>query len=80
MTPYEVLYGQNPPLHIPYLVGESSVNMVDRSLSTREAITQQLKFHIESVQQRMRDLANKHRSDRAFIVGDWVYMCHDPRP
>ena len=30
-TPYEVVYGQPPPIHLPYLPGESKVQLVDRS-------------------------------------------------
>ena len=32
-TPYEVVYGQSPPLHIPYMPGNSTVDSVDRSLA-----------------------------------------------
>lgn len=66
-----MLYGQKPPVHLPYLVGESAVEMVDRDLSAREAIIQLIKFHIARAQQRMKDVADKHRSDRSFEVGDW---------
>ncbi|XP_060202915.1 uncharacterized protein LOC132631349 [Lycium barbarum] len=52
--------------------------MVDRSLSAREAVIHLLKFHISQAQQRMRDTANKHRSDRCFEVGDWVYLKLQP--
>lgn len=34
--PYEILYGQPPPIYMPYLPGESSVVAVDRSLQKRE--------------------------------------------
>lgn len=40
--------------------------MVDKSLAAREA------------QLRMRDLADKDRSDRAFAVGDYVYLKLQP--
>lgn len=52
--------------------------MVDRDLSAREAIIQLIKFHIARAQQRMKDVANKHRSDRSFEVGDWVYLKLQP--
>ncbi|GJV94168.1 retrotransposon protein [Tanacetum coccineum] len=35
-TPYEVLYGQTPPIHIPYVSGESRVDTIDRTLTARE--------------------------------------------
>lgn len=43
MTPYEVLYGQPPPYHIPYLAGSSAVESVDRSLQQREVTIAMLK-------------------------------------
>ncbi|KAH0648827.1 hypothetical protein KY285_034075 [Solanum tuberosum] len=52
--------------------------MVDMSLEAREAIIELLKFHISRAQQRMKDLANKHRSDRVFAVSDWVYLKLQP--
>ncbi len=36
LTPFEVLYGQPPPLHVPYIAGNSKVKSVDRSLTSRE--------------------------------------------
>lgn len=77
-SPYEILYGQKPLLHVPYQAGEAVSEMVDRSLAAREAMVQLLKFHILRAQQRMKDLADKHRSDRSFEVGDWVYLKLQP--
>ncbi|XP_070007675.1 uncharacterized protein [Nicotiana sylvestris] len=69
---------QKPPIHLPYLVGEVVTDMVDRSIAAREAVIQLLKFHLARAQQRMKDMANKHRSDRSFVVGDWVYLKLQP--
>lgn len=77
-TPYEALYGQPLPLHLPYIQGDSDVVEVDRSLTTRELKLQLLKFHLERSQQRMVDQANKSRTDRQFHVGDWVYQKIQP--
>nr|GEZ49625.1 reverse transcriptase [Tanacetum cinerariifolium] len=35
-TPYEIVYGQSPPIHVPYIGGDSRVESVDRSLTARE--------------------------------------------
>nr|XP_009775422.1 PREDICTED: uncharacterized protein LOC104225346 [Nicotiana sylvestris] len=77
-TPYEALYGQKSPIHLPYLRGDTDVEMVDRSLEAKEAIIQLLKFHLARAQQRMKDTANQHRSERSFEVGDWVYLKLQP--
>lgn len=63
-TPYEALYGQPPPLHLPYVAGDSVIEEVDMSLLTREFKLQLLKHHLQRAQQRMTLQANKHRSDR----------------
>nr|XP_016507536.1 PREDICTED: uncharacterized protein LOC107825221 [Nicotiana tabacum] len=52
--------------------------MVDRSLEAREVVIQLLKFHIAGAQQRMKDMANKHITDRYFEVGDWIYLKLQP--
>ena len=77
-TPYEVVYCQTPPIHIPYVPGDSRVKGVDRSLQTREEAIQMLKFHLKRSQDRMQNQANKHRTDRHFDVGTWVYLKLQP--
>ncbi|XP_075078669.1 uncharacterized protein LOC142164595 [Nicotiana tabacum] len=52
--------------------------MVDMSLEAREAVIQLLKFHITRAQQRMKDTADKKRTDRSFSMGDWVYLKLQP--
>jgi len=32
LTPYEVLYNQAPPIHLPYLPGETNIAAMGRSL------------------------------------------------
>nr|KYP46228.1 Retrotransposable element Tf2 [Cajanus cajan] len=45
-TPYEIMYGQPPPIYLPYLPGESKVELVDRSLRKREEMLKLIKFHL----------------------------------
>ncbi|KAH0729666.1 hypothetical protein KY290_000785 [Solanum tuberosum] len=77
-SPYEALYGQQPPTHLPYLPGEAVDEEVDINLIAREFKTQLLRFHLDRAQQRMTDMANKHRSDRQFQEGYWVYLQIQP--
>ncbi|GJT85483.1 retrotransposable element Tf2 [Tanacetum coccineum] len=46
-TPFEVVYGQAPPIHLPYLPGESNLEVVDRSLLTREQTIQLLQTIVD---------------------------------
>ncbi|PNX64990.1 hypothetical protein L195_g054307, partial [Trifolium pratense] len=47
---------------------------VDRSLSAREDAIKLLIFHLLRAQNRMKQQADKHRSDRQFSVGDYVFL------
>lgn len=77
-TPYEVVYGQAPPLHVPYLPNAAVVESVDRSLAARKKVIHRLKHNLQKAQHRMKQLANKHRTETHFDVGDWVYVKLQP--
>ncbi|GKC97283.1 retrotransposable element Tf2 [Tanacetum coccineum] len=51
---------------------------MDRSLATREAIIDLLKFHLKRAQNRMKMVADKRRIKREFMVSDWVYLKLQP--
>lgn len=78
LTPYEGVYGKPPPLHLPYLQGESAVDEIYRSLQRREHMIDLVKFHLARAQTRMKNQADKKRSDRTFSVGDWVWLKLQP--
>ncbi|XP_039004684.1 uncharacterized protein LOC120131872 [Hibiscus syriacus] len=80
MTPYQALYAQEPPVHLPYMAGESVVASVDRSLQQQETAIKTLKFHLQRAQQRMKNQADKKRTDREFNIGDWVRGCQKLAP
>nr|GFB69692.1 reverse transcriptase [Tanacetum cinerariifolium] len=77
-TPYEAVYFRTPHIHVPYIPGDSRVKEVDRTLQAREEAIKVFKFHLKRSQDRMRNQANKHRTDRQFKVGDWVYLKLQP--
>ncbi|GKA48369.1 hypothetical protein Tco_0741327 [Tanacetum coccineum] len=57
-------YGQPPTFHDPYIAGTSNVEMVDRTLATREEAINLLKFHLRRAQDRMKAIADQSRIDR----------------
>ncbi|GJV75382.1 retrotransposon-related protein [Tanacetum coccineum] len=77
-TPYEIVYGQPPPLYIPYMSKDSRVDLVDKTLVAKEKAIDMLKFNLDKAQNRMKVQADKHRSEREFSVGDWVYLKLQP--
>ena len=77
-TPFEALYGYPPPMHIPYFRGDSSVHDVNESLLAQGAMMDVLKHHLGRAQKRMKQQHDRHRSDRQFALGDWVYLKLQP--
>nr|GEZ49807.1 retrotransposon-related protein [Tanacetum cinerariifolium] len=77
-TPYEAVYGKAPPIHIPYIGGESKVDLVDKTLSESEADVETFKFHISRAQSRMKSHDDKGRTDKQFDCGDWVFLKLQP--
>lgn len=74
MTPFESLYGYCPPMHTPYIIGSAELAKVNTYLVDREAHLKLLRFHLHRARHRMRQLANKKRTDRVFELGEWVYV------
>ena len=74
MTPFEALYGYAPPLHVPYLLGDSQIEAVDIALRDREDMIHLLKQNLEKVAARMKRQADKHREDKEYSIGDWVWL------
>ncbi|GKB87906.1 reverse transcriptase [Tanacetum coccineum] len=77
-TPFQTVYGQTPPLHIPYVNGETMVETVNRTARAREESLQMVKFHLKRAQDRMASQANKHRSDNVESIGDVTYKLELP--
>ncbi|KAF7153068.1 hypothetical protein RHSIM_Rhsim01G0082100 [Rhododendron simsii] len=54
------------------------VAVADNMLQDRSTILKLLKEHLVSSQHRMKQIADQHRSERVFEVGDWVYLKLQP--
>jgi hypothetical protein len=50
MTPFEAVYGKNPPLVLSYFPGVSKVQTVDQTLIVREVILRTLKENLAMAQ------------------------------
>ncbi|GKE07481.1 ty3-gypsy retrotransposon protein [Tanacetum coccineum] len=73
-TPFEIVYGQPPNLHLPYIAGTSAIEEVDRTMQAREQAIAMLQFHLNRSQDRIKSMADKKRSNRSFEVGMKVYL------
>jgi hypothetical protein len=74
MTPFEAVYGQNPPSFISYFPGVLKVQAVDQTLIVREAILRTLKDNLVMDQNRMMKQSYQCRSERQFAKGDQVCL------
>jgi ribosomal protein L21E len=77
-SPFEVLYG-HPPKHFGIVPEDASaVTDLQEWLNERSAMTTAIQQHLLRAQQRMKHQADKHRVEREFKVGDWVYLKLQP--
>ncbi|KAM0929344.1 hypothetical protein ACQ4PT_001454 [Festuca glaucescens] len=77
-TPFEVLYG-HAPRHFGVDVVEScAIPDLQQWLSERETMTALLHQHLTRQRQRMKSQADKHRTERHFDEGEWVYLKLQP--
>lgn len=78
MTPFHALYG-HPPRHFGVI--DTTVCRSDDLaswLQERALMQNLIKQHLERARQIMKDQADKHRTDRVFAVGDWVFLKVQP--
>ena len=74
MSPFQALFGYTPPSVTMGNMQEARVIGVEQLLSQREEIMVKVKQNLELAKQRMKYFADKHRSERVFERGDWVYL------
>ena len=74
LTPFETLFGYPPPKLLDYIPGTTKIDSVDVQLRTRQQLLALLKQNLVPAQERMKVNANKHRTEREFAKGDWVYL------
>jgi hypothetical protein len=74
MTPFEAVYGKNPPSVLSYLPGVSKVQVVGQTLTIREAILCTLKENLVLAQNRMKQQADQGHFECQFVEGDQVFL------
>ncbi|KAJ3687587.1 hypothetical protein LUZ61_016751 [Rhynchospora tenuis] len=77
-TPFEALYGYTPPdlgLGSPPVSRFDEVNVY---LKERQQAIEILREKLNQAQSRMKQSADKRRTERVFEIGDWVYLKLQP--
>ena len=72
------LYGYQPPSITSYLRENSKVQEVEHHIEHQQQVLQLLKDNLVLAQNRMKQQADQHRSERSFDVGDWVFLRLQP--
>jgi hypothetical protein len=70
MTPFEALYGQNPPSILSYMPMVLKVQEVEKNITFREDILHALKYNLFMAKNRMNKQADQGRSECQFDEGD----------
>jgi transposase InsO family protein len=78
MTPFMALYGYHPPSITSSLKEKSKVQAVEDHIKNQQQVLQILKDNLTMAQNRMKQQADQHRSERSFEVGDWVFLRLQP--
>ena len=77
MTPFEALYGFQPPKLLDYIPSIIKA-AADDFLLTRQQILDILKGNLVAAQAKMKLQADKHRQEKSFELGDWVFLRLQP--
>ena len=78
MTPYEAVYGQAPPVLLPYTPSSSPVQAVDAVFRNRDEVLRILRENLHMARNRMKQQADQHRSVLTFEAGDMVFLRLQP--
>ena len=72
------LYGYHPPSITSSLRENYKVKRVEDHIKHTKKVLQLLKDNLNLAQNRMKQQADQHRSERSFDVGDWVFLRLQP--
>ena len=74
----QALYGCHPPSITYYLRENSRVQVVEDHIEHQQEVLQLLMDNLNLAQNRMKQQADQHHSERSFDVGDWVFLWIQP--
>ncbi|KFK38387.1 hypothetical protein AALP_AA3G106900 [Arabis alpina] len=74
MSPFQALYGREPPVLLKFENGSTVNATLENRLSERDATLEVIRQHLLRAQQVMKQQADTHRRDIEFAVGDWVFV------
>ena len=77
-TPFEVVYGREPPSLLTYVLGTAKVATVEEELLQRDQVLKLLKGHIKEAQMQMKMSYDSKHGEEEYQEGAWVYVRLQP--
>jgi len=78
MTPFQALYGYAPPKWKDIITNQARVTSVKYHLEENKKVVQILKENLNTVRNRMKRQEDRHRTEREFEIGYWVFVRLQP--
>jgi len=73
-TPFQVVYGRDPPSLIHYKPGSARVAAVDRQLKDRDEFLTEIREHLQLAQDVMKVTHDQSQRKLEFAVGEWPWL------
>ncbi|KAL0549900.1 hypothetical protein IC582_014395 [Cucumis melo] len=74
MTPFQIVYGRQPPTILSYGSSLSKNSTVEEMLQERDVVLISLREHLRLAQEQMKVYADRKRRNVEFCVGDYVFL------
>lgn len=74
ISPFQILYGREPPLLVRFERGSTPLSAVEQQLIERDEVLEDLRGQLLRAQSYMKRTADSKRRDVQFEVGDLVYL------
>lgn len=78
MSPFQALYGRQPPHILRMGAGQTVVSSLEENLRLRDLMLDELKFILLRAQQIMKKNADKNMRDDQFDIGERVFLKLQP--
>ena len=78
MTPFQALYGYQPPSGKELTINQTKVASVKDLLDECQKVVQILKENLATTRNKMKQQVDQHRIEREFEVGEWVFVRLQP--
>jgi hypothetical protein len=73
-TPFQVVYGRDPPTLLSYEIGQSKVPVVAQQLLDCDKFLAEIKDRLQHAQDLMKVNYDQHHRELEFAEGDWVWL------